>query len=633
MADKNVSVRFQVVGGDKVKADFVQVGRAGKKALDDIGAASTSSRFAMQNAAFQVQDFFVQVASGTSATRALSQQLPQLLGSFGLFGALAGTAVAALAPLIGSMFEGKEEARDLSEILEDMSRATEAAKASSIAAQVPLAELTKQYGELADEVERARDSKAKFEQDRAKTAVTSGAQGAAGIALGPDLSDIKGIVGVIGGDVDALIAKVEELRNAADATASKEVATEIERQIALTVEQIQLTRGVGREIENLSSSYGIARAEAERIVSAAAQLRDATGVQAQAEAADALAQELDKVFSSTSDIDAKMPGILDALAKIVAEAAGLSGAIGASADEAARLSANLFAARQMDLAARGKVYSGRGGDPRTANQQGYDEFKYDGPTLDKLNNPIVRGGAGRGGGGGGGAAQREQNELMREAERIFERTRTSAERYADEVANLDQLLKGGHISQDTYSRAVDQLKDKLDDAGRAARNLGDEAGDALKEIILQGGNAREVIAGLLADMAGSLFSSGWSALTGALFPSAKGNVFDGGSIVPFARGGIVDRPTLFPMRRGTGLMGEAGPEAIVPLRRGADGSLGIAANGMAGGGVTVQVNVDARGATEGTAAQVAAAVRQQIPGIVRQAVAGVADAKRRGRAV
>lgn len=62
--------------------------------------------------------------------------------------------------------------------------------------------------------------------------------------------------------------------------------------------------------------------------------------------------------------------------------------------------------------------------------------------------------------------------------------------------------------------------------------------------------------------------------------SANGNVFAGGNPVPFASGGVVFRPTFFPMANGgTGLMGEAGPEAIMPLKRTADGKLGVAAAG------------------------------------------------------
>jgi len=55
--------------------------------------------------------------------------------------------------------------------------------------------------------------------------------------------------------------------------------------------------------------------------------------------------------------------------------------------------------------------------------------------------------------------------------------------------------------------------------------------------------------------------------------AAKGLVFDAGEVLPFARGGIVSQPLMLPMA----LMGEAGPEAVMPLKRGADGNLGVAA--------------------------------------------------------
>jgi lambda family phage tail tape measure protein len=75
---------------------------------------------------------------------------------------------------------------------------------------------------------------------------------------------------------------------------------------------------------------------------------------------------------------------------------------------------------------------------------------------------------------------------------------------------------------------------------------------------------------------------------------AKGGTFANG-IQPFASGGIVNSPTLFKFANGgamrNGLMGEAGPEAIIPLKRGRDGKLGVAG----GGGTSVVVNVDAKG--------------------------------------
>ena len=58
----------------------------------------------------------------------------------------------------------------------------------------------------------------------------------------------------------------------------------------------------------------------------------------------------------------------------------------------------------------------------------------------------------------------------------------------------------------------------------------------------------------------------------------NGKVFNKGKVVPFARGGVVNKPTVFPMAKGAGLMGEAGPEAIMPLTR-KNGRLGVEASG------------------------------------------------------
>jgi hypothetical protein len=70
---------------------------------------------------------------------------------------------------------------------------------------------------------------------------------------------------------------------------------------------------------------------------------------------------------------------------------------------------------------------------------------------------------------------------------------------------------------------------------------------------------------------------------------AHGGVFDRG--ISDYSNSIVDRPTFFKFASGSGLMGEAGPEAIMPLRRGSDGKLGVSMHG-GGGGVVVNMTVE-----------------------------------------
>jgi len=89
---------------------------------------------------------------------------------------------------------------------------------------------------------------------------------------------------------------------------------------------------------------------------------------------------------------------------------------------------------------------------------------------------------------------------------------------------------------------------------------------------------------------GGFLAGGVNTLLSGLLPFERGESFAQGRVMPFAKGGVVSGPTSFPMRGGRGLMGEAGPEAIMPLARGPDGRLGVL---TAGGGraVTVVMNI------------------------------------------
>jgi len=88
---------------------------------------------------------------------------------------------------------------------------------------------------------------------------------------------------------------------------------------------------------------------------------------------------------------------------------------------------------------------------------------------------------------------------------------------------------------------------------------------------------------------GGILGRGVENFIQGVLPFENGAAFSQGKVTPFARGGVVSGPVNFPMRGGLGLMGEAGPEAIMPLARGADGKLGV--HGAGGGGVNVVMNI------------------------------------------
>lgn len=106
--------------------------------------------------------------------------------------------------------------------------------------------------------------------------------------------------------------------------------------------------------------------------------------------------------------------------------------------------------------------------------------------------------------------------------------------------------------------------------------------------------------------------------------NAKGGVYQSHDLSQYS-GSVVSSPTLFAFAKGAGLMGEAGPEAIMPLTRAADGSLGVRAIGTGGGSggtnisVSAPVTIEGGGAGETSAANTANTARQ-LQGIIQTSI-------------
>ena len=213
------------------------------------------------------------------------------------------------------------------------------------------------------------------------------------------------------------------------------------------------------------------------------------------------------------------------------------------------------------------------------------------------------------------------------------KTKTGVEELDDAGKTATNNLKTGMQSYlDSISNVNKQIQDATVNAFKAME-------DALVNFVMTGklnfkDFARSIIAditriyvrqALITPLLGAFGFSPTPAST-----SAKGNIFDKDGLMKFAKGGIITEPTYFKYGGAgkLGLMGEAGAEAIMPLKRTSSGNLGVEATG--GGSTNVVVNVDASGnqqiqGNDGKAEQfgeaIAAAVQAEI--IIQQMAGGL----------
>ena len=148
---------------------------------------------------------------------------------------------------------------------------------------------------------------------------------------------------------------------------------------------------------------------------------------------------------------------------------------------------------------------------------------------------------------------------------------------------------------------VVRLNDELRSGAQLGKQFSSTLITAFEGLAIKGRGLSEVMKGVTASLSRMVLQAAFKpleqgigqALTSALsggFGFAKGAAFQQGMPVPFAKGGVIASPTTFPLGNGgTGLAGEAGAEAILPLSRGSDGRLGVAARG--GGATNVTINI------------------------------------------
>ncbi len=142
---------------------------------------------------------------------------------------------------------------------------------------------------------------------------------------------------------------------------------------------------------------------------------------------------------------------------------------------------------------------------------------------------------------------------------------------------------------------------ELKQATQIGRQFGNALGSAFEGLVFRGRSLSDTVRSLGLSLSRIAFQAAFRPLGQGIGQTLTGLVGGGGvtsgavlaqgTPTPFAKGGVIASPIAFPLGRGTGLAGERGAEAIMPLARGPDGRLGVVANGVAGSGVAITFNV------------------------------------------
>tara|TARA_R110002049_G_scaffold23545_10_gene83645 strand:- start:35503 stop:37788 length:2286 start_codon:yes stop_codon:yes gene_type:complete len=322
-------------------------------AMGRLSGAMRGSGGGIQNVAYQVGDFAVQVGAGTSASMALGQQLPQLLGGFGVMGAVMGAVVAVGVPLVRTLLDTGDASKELEDQLKALESAVADYNAAIERAIIPTDELREKYGTATVAAQQFLAALVEINKVQALDALAT---------------SLETIVTKFGGLSDDLI-------NVGSVLPLKEIeitAKSMAEQFEITAEQAEeLAYG----LRSLSEADGTAAQ-----VSAARELLELMTatlgpVEDMPPAARLLAQELSNAGVAAAEVQAGIDrtnfGVQDLIAGLSTAATNLgalvtqAGLLGDNMYRAAGAAWNFLAARAREkMAYERSVGGGRGSDPR-----------------------------------------------------------------------------------------------------------------------------------------------------------------------------------------------------------------------------------------------------------------------------
>jgi len=572
-----------------------------------------------QQAGYQVGDFAVQVQSGTNVAVAFGQQASQLLGFLGPKGAIAGAGIAIATGFLAPLLKSKDATRDLNEELEELERTlgevTTGAKASIEAG------LTSQLVSAQAAVNEliARTQSEDFKRAMSFAGASTGAGMTAQSMIDAELEGRKELVGTLEQQVGQ--AQILETQERVRATLMGDQVQEAQN---LQDAQRLIKDAEQDRFKELVKNLADATEEQLEYLETQEKIRDFADQQAtKLEQENALLQmrlqfgdealsvkQLEKdIAVENYEAELLRKGVAEDTVKQLAEQYRISLNLKQQLKEMAEITYNFAPTPAVEQALR--RYGGRStvsGKKPIFGESGKSIYAPAvKPPPDVVGDMLKQ--------------VRHQAKLLdlteeeRRKEEILFDLKSQDVNMSDK--RIDQLIK--------EAEAYYKLNEERDKQQVRIDQIGDAFGDMLMSVVDGTAKADEAFKSFMASVLKQLYQEmaidpAVSFLKSIL---ADGGVMSRGRLTAFANGGVVNGPTVFPMANGMGLMGEAGPEAIMPLKRGPDGKLGV----EGGGGVTVVQNINV---STGVQQTVRTEIKSLMPQIAEASKAAVADAKRRG---
>ncbi len=662
-----------------LQAEFDLTSSAAVRAGNGIEQVARSSRRGtaqLQNVAFQVGDFATQVGAGTSASIALGQQLPQLLGGFGALGAVLGAVVAVGVPLSRTLISAGEEAKTLDERIEILSAAVTDYSNAVSNANISTDELAERYG-------RASEAARQFFVELRNIAEVEVVG-----ALGDVVSSILGEIDLTTSQLlsrfttlEEVVRTVEGLREEAADTGNAGLAILLEEQAATLADAVV-------KAEEFASAMQITGDEALRLANAVGAFEAAQGIDAQIEAASILQSLLTETFGTYEEMPAAIQDIfreiattsqemlkfkeatgesLSILDSVVISVRTVADTIGIAVGQTDNLVAGLAkavveayrVAEGVAVAFNARVAAG----PDGAVNDVRERLTPRGTSRDDVVSTLTSPGrsrsssSGRRSGGGGRASERQaenqsieataEREIRSLQSRIRELGKTRAEVAALRVEH--RLLEEARrknidldaVAADSGKTAREVIADtaaevgRLEEQYRRASVTQDQftsavasIGDAFADAIVEGKNFRESLRDIFNQIASDLISSGVQQLISGVFSGVGGaggqrsglGGFLGG-LLSFDGGGYTGAGA-----RTGGVDGRGGFPAILHpdetvidhSRSGSGGSMSVS--------VVHQWNISANGDES-----VRRIIQREMPAIEQRTTGAVQEAMRRGQ--